>query len=266
MDDLSSVENKGDISKYTSNSKKRYSKKLKKKKRRLKKIFKYAVLSTVFLLIIQGLTSLSVLGNDDGKNNSVDTSSKFEESNILILVNRENKIDENYAPNDLVVPNVEFISENSPNKTIRKEAALQLENMFEDAKEDGIHLLAVSGYRSYEYQKKLYDKKVKKSGKIEADKYVAQAGTSEHQSGLVMDVSSSEYKKLDEGFKYTAAYKWLCHHMDKYGFIVRYPEGKEHITGYEYEPWHLRYVGKDVAKEIKDKNITLEEYIEMTKK
>lgn len=89
MDDLSSVENKGDISKYTSNSKKRYSKKLKKKKRRLKKIFKYAVLSTVFLLIIQGLTSLSVLGNDDGNNNSVDTSSKFEESNILILVNRE---------------------------------------------------------------------------------------------------------------------------------------------------------------------------------
>lgn len=265
MNDLSSVENKGDISKHTSNSKKSFSKKLKKKKRRLKKNFRYVVLSTVFLLIIQGLTSLSVLGNEDDNNNYVDTSSKVEESNILILVNRENKIDETYIPNDLVVPNVKFISENSPNKMLRKEAALQLENMFEDAKEDGVYLLAVSGYRSYEYQKKLYDKKVKRSGKEEADKYVAVPGTSEHQTGFVMDVLSSEYKKLEEGFKYTDAYKWLCNHMDKYGFIIRYPKGKEHITGYEYEPWHLRYVGKDAAKEIKDKNITLEEYIEMSK-
>ncbi|WP_297137073.1 M15 family metallopeptidase [Terrisporobacter sp.] len=271
MNDSLSINNEGNSSNNISNRGKRYSKRLVKKKRKVKKIFRYVVLSTVILLIIQGITFFSSSGkeNDDSEYNSVNASSKLgessnliDESNILILVNRENKIDETYIPNDLVIPNVKFISKNSPNKMLRKETALQLENMFEDAKKEGINLLAVSGYRSYEYQKELYDKKVKRSGKEEADKYVAVPGTSEHQTGFVMDVLSSEYNKLDEGFKYTDAYDWLCNNMDKYGFIIRYPEGKEDITGYEYEPWHLRYVGKEAAKEINDKDITLEEYIE----
>ncbi|MCJ7690285.1 MAG: M15 family metallopeptidase, partial [Clostridiaceae bacterium] len=129
---------------------------------------------------------------------------------------------------------------------------------------DNIILLGVSGYRDYSYQEKLYNDKVNRSGKEEADKYVAQAGESEHQTGLAMDVLAEEYTTLDEGFKNTKAYKWIIENCYKYGFILRYPEGKEQITGYAYEPWHIRYVGDKVAMEIARKGITLEEYLNIS--
>ncbi len=136
-----------------------------------------------------------------------------------------------------------------------------MENLFNAAEEDGVNLLAVSGYRAYSYQEMLYNNKLATAGRVEADKYVAQPGASEHNTGLAMDVLSDEYSSLDEGFEQTQAYKWLEDNCYKYGFTIRYLKGKEDITGYNYEPWHLRYVGISEATEMSEKYITLEEYL-----
>ena len=147
-------------------------------------------------------------------------------------------------------------------REMRVDAADAIEKMFADAANDGIDLIGISGYRSYEYQKIVYNRSIAIEGQEYTDHYVAIPGTSEHQTGLVMDLLSSEYLSLDEGFEDTKAFQWISENMSKYGFILRYPKGKESITGYDYEPWHLRYVGVDPAKKIMDKGITLEEYLE----
>ena len=180
----------------------------------------------------------------------------------ILLVNKDNIIGKNYSPKKLKVPNVKFISYADPNvKSLDEEAAYALEELFKGASKENITLLAVSGYRSYSYQNMLYNNKVNTSGKIEADKYVSKPGASEHQTGLAMDILSSEYSKLDEGFAKTKAYKWLKENCSNYGFIIRYPKGKENITKYNFEPWHIRYVGSSHSKEITNKNLTLEEYL-----
>ena len=114
----------------------------------------------------------------------------------------------------------------------------------------------LSGYRSYDYQVNLYQSYVEVDGTEAADRYSARPGYSEHQTGLCFDVGeiSYAYGETQEG-------QWLAQHCAEYGFIIRYPEGKEHITGYTYEPWHIRYVGKEAATFIMNENITLEEYL-----
>lgn len=180
----------------------------------------------------------------------------------LILVNREHTLTENYVPNDLIVPNISLTTAENMTEYVRAEAATAFENMFNDAEKDGIYLIGISGYRSYDYQQTVYDNNVKVEGEVKTSQYVAVPGSSEHQTGLVMDILSNEYSTLDAGFENTNAFKWLNENMSKYGFILRYPKGKEDITGYEYEPWHLRYVGIDAAKEIMEKGLTLEEYLQ----
>ncbi|MEG0772619.1 M15 family metallopeptidase [Clostridium sp.] len=181
---------------------------------------------------------------------------------VIALVNRSNRLDKNFVPAHLVIPNVKFTTYASAEvKKMDSEAALALESLFRAAKADAITLLAVSGYRNYKYQNMLYRNQVTAVGKKEADKYVAQPGASEHQTGLAMDVLSNEYSSLDEGFANTKAYKWLVENCYEYGFIIRYPKGKESITGYNYEPWHLRYVGISAATKITQKRLTLEEYL-----
>ena len=196
---------------------------------------------------------------EDVKSESSDTQ---KEDDYLMLINKNSGINENYIPPDLVIPNVKFRVADDMCREMRLDAANALENMFNDAKEEGINLIAISGYRSYDYQEVVYDRSVATEGQEYTDNYVAIPGTSEHQTGLVMDLLSDEYLSLDEGFENTIAYQWLMENMTNYGFILRYPKGKEEITGYDYEPWHLRYVGVDVAKEIMNKGITLEEYLE----
>lgn len=120
----------------------------------------------------------------------------------------------------------------------------------------GFDLPLLSGYRSYEYQVSLYNSYVERDGQEAADRYSARPGHSEHQTGLCFDVGS-----IDNDYGETNAGKWLAQHAHEYGFIIRFPEGKEHITGYMYEPWHVRFVGSEVAKEIYKQNITLEEYL-----
>ena len=180
-----------------------------------------------------------------------------EEKVDLVLVNKDNKLNEKYVPSNLVEADIPF---QGINNKISVDIKSNLENMFNDANLDGVELVGISGYRSYSYQENLYNMSLRGEGDYNSD-YVALPGYSEHQTGLAIDILSTDYMFLDEGFKYTDAYKWLNENSYKYGFIIRYPEGKEDITGYPFEPWHLRYVGIQNAKKIIKRGCTLEEYL-----
>lgn len=121
---------------------------------------------------------------------------------------------------------------------------------------EGMSLWVASGYRSYDYQAGLYRKYVNRDGKAAADRYSARAGYSEHQTGLAFDVN-----QVDDSFASTPQAKWLAEHAWEYGFIIRYPKGKEGVTGYQYEPWHLRYLGTETAKAVYNSGLCLEEYL-----
>jgi len=181
---------------------------------------------------------------------------------IAVLVNKQYKLPENYNPTDLVYPDVRFLfDEKIEKRMMRKEAAAALERMFEAAEEDGIMLAGVSAYRSHKTQTALFQRYVKKDGMEKALTYSAYPGTSEHETGLAIDVSGSSGKcAVADCFADTKESDWLKKHVFEYGFIIRYPEGKEKITGYQYEPWHLRYVGTEVSKAIGESGDSLEEY------
>lgn len=188
-----------------------------------------------------------------------------EPASVAVLVNKKYALPADYVPDDLVEPDVPFIFEEKLEKRkLRKEAAEALEALFAAAKEDGILLAGVSGYRSYNTQKGLYNYYVNRDGREAADRYSARPGHSEHSTGLAMDVSGIDGKcAATDCFGETPEAAWLAENAYDYGFIIRYPEGKEDITGYKYEPWHLRYVGVDIAREIRDLGLTLEEYTAM---
>lgn len=181
---------------------------------------------------------------------------------ITVVVNKQRRLPDGYEPPDLVEPNVDFYAgEGDPKRKLRKEAADALEELFAMAEAEGLELVAVSGYRSYERQEAIYQNNVNKNGEEHANQYSAKPGTSEHQTGLAMDVASSQLVSvLEPSFIETSEGQWLHDNAHKAGFIIRYPDGKEDITGYNYEPWHLRYVGKELAKEIYEQQVTLEEF------
>jgi D-alanyl-D-alanine carboxypeptidase len=182
---------------------------------------------------------------------------------LLAIVNKEHALPEDYIPSDLVVPDVRFpFTEELPKKQLREIAADALEEMFEAADEDGMDLFAQSGYRSFERQEAIFAINAEEDGEDEANQYSARPGESEHQSGLAMDVTSPDVNyELTVDFRNTSEGEWVEENAAAYGFIIRYPEGKEDITGYQYEPWHLRYVGKNAAEKIMTEGITLEEYV-----
>lgn len=181
---------------------------------------------------------------------------------ILVLVNKSRNLPSDYKPEDLVIPNVKFSFEEAlEKKYMRKEAATALEELFNDANENELYIFAVSGYRSYKTQKSLFAAYANKYGEEAANTFSAFAGQSEHQTGLAMDVSCrSEGFRLTEEFGQTPEGQWLKENAHRFGFIIRYPEDRTEDTGYCYEPWHIRYVGTDAAKVIKDNNLILEEY------
>lgn len=165
--------------------------------------------------------------------------------NGILIANKKYPLPSTYAPGE------------------SKAAREAFNEMAAEATLSGLNLTAFSTYRSYEYQASLYDRYVKKDGVENADRYSARPGYSEHQTGLAFDIGEVNYEKYWASFKFgeTEAGKWVAANAYRYGFILRYPEGKEHITGYRHESWHFRYVGKDVAEEIFKRNITLEEYL-----
>lgn len=173
--------------------------------------------------------------------------------NNLILVNKFYHLKEDYVPNDLVTLSGQY--NKGANNKMRKDAALAFMEMVDAAKLDNIILYNMSAYRDYNYQVNLYNKYIQRDGKEAADKYSARPGYSEHQSGLCSDLNN-----ISDSFDGTDEAIWLKNNAYKYGFILRFPKDKEDITGYKYEPWHYRYVGKEAAKIIYDDDITLEEY------
>ncbi|MCR5625244.1 MAG: M15 family metallopeptidase [Lachnospiraceae bacterium] len=187
-------------------------------------------------------------------------------NSIGVLVNRDYLIDKDYVPGDLVVPNVRFSYYGVYEKSFMREiAAYWLERLFKAAERDGMILEAVSAYRSYETQISVHNGHVDNLGRDEAENVSAEAGTSEHETGLCIDISCQTLgDSLEESFGVYEEGIWVAQNAYKYGYVIRYPYDKEAVTGYDYEPWHIRYVGKRLALRLHKKNWCLEEYYQNT--
>lgn len=187
------------------------------------------------------------------------------ESWKLILVNSKNKLPENFEVSTAKITENYYVDER---------IADSLNKMIAAAKEDGVSLMLCSAHRSIDYQTQLFEKKKNEfmaAGKSESEATQATAsminvpGTSEHHTGLAVDIVTPEFQNLIAEFDTTPAYKWLDAHAHEYGFILRYPIDKQEVTGIIYEPWHYRYVGIEHAKTIKQYKICLEEYLDVFK-
>lgn len=178
------------------------------------------------------------------------------EKNELMLVNKYNYLTKEYNPDDLEVFSNKYAY--GENQSLRKIAYDAYISMFNAAKNDGYTLIINSSYRSYDEQTKVYDDYSSWYGEEEALKIAAKPGYSEHQTGLAVDIQS--YCSQEKEFEECEEFTWLSENAYKYGFILRYPKDLEQITGYNYESWHYRYVGKEAAKYIHDNNITFDEY------
>lgn len=216
-----------------------------------------SVRMAVLLLVLAGLLGASLFFFSSEPVQAEET-----EVWALILTNKQTPIPEEYEAE------LELID---GSHEIDRRIVKELSDMFAAAEKDGVILEVCSAHRSYERQVELFRNKINglmKSGLCYYDAYktasysVTVPGTSEHQLGLALDIVTPGYTDLDAGFGDTDAGKWLAAHSAEYGFILRYPKGKEHITGIIYEPWHFRFVGKKAAKEITKQGITLEEYLE----
>lgn len=179
------------------------------------------------------------------------------DDSLTRVVNRSLTIGADYVPSDLVAVNVH----SAETKQLRKEAAQSLEEMFQAAIDDRIYLKLVDGYRSYYYQNDLYHYYVSNRGQTFADSIDSYPGASEHQLGLAADLGNwNGACELSYCFTQYSDYDWLVENSWKYGWIERYPDGKQNVTGIMYSPWHYRYVGKDAAMRIHDSGLTMEEY------
>ena len=177
----------------------------------------------------------------------------------LFLVNRQQMVSDAFEPAELTEAQVPgSVREMTP------EAAAALEEMFAACKEEtGVQLISVSGYRSYTKQEKLYKAKLQRvnNNVALAQEYVAPPGASEHHLGLAMDIGQQNKPTLHESFGEMAGGIWARENCWRFGFILRYDAGWENVTGYKYEPWHFRYVGKELAKEIHEANVPLETWL-----
>lgn len=184
-------------------------------------------------------------------------------ASIWVVVNKQHPlVPASYVPENLVEPNVPLRVPGNESMLLRKNTATAVETMFAAAKKDDINLMVSSGYRSYAYQVNLYAGYVHSSGQAEADKISARPGHSEHQTGLALDVEpTSKTCEVEACFGDTPEGKWVAAHAYEYGFIVRYTPDKVAVTGYSSEPWHIRYVGTDLAGELHRTGVkTLEEF------
>ena len=197
-----------------------------------------SLLTSLVSMAAAGLMLLSVPLDAAAPQNDVDST--------LFLVNRQYTITEAFEPDDL------------------REAAAALEEMFAACKEEtGIMLISISGYRSYEKQNNIYSRKLRavKRDVAKAQEYVAPPGASEHQLGLAMDIGQKNKTHLNDKFADTPGAQWAYENCWRFGFILRYGKDWEDVTGYKYESWHFRYVGKEVAKEIHEANIPYETWM-----
>ncbi len=190
------------------------------------------------------------------------TNEQADAQGIMLLVNKQNTVSSDYEPPDLAP--IKYYAEDRPAscRYLRQEAADHFHEMIEAAQVEGYHIVMTTAYRSYSYQKTLWNNYVARDGEAAASRYSARPGTSEHQTGLAADVSAASVNyALTQKFGETEEGKWLAENAHKYGFILRFTKEGEEITGYMYEPWHFRYVGEAAAKEIFEQGCTLEEYL-----
>ena len=177
-------------------------------------------------------------------------------SGLLFLQNRQ------WRASSAYIPEVRLTDMQGKVREMRDDAAAALERMAADCKaETGEIIVSVSGYRSYQTQATIYQRKKESVGVKKADQYVARAGASEHQLGLAMDLGWKDYHGTSEKFVRSKAGKWTTENCWKYGFILRYQAGWEDITGYNQEEWHFRYVGEEHAKAIYENQMPLETYL-----
>lgn len=183
-----------------------------------------------------------------------------EPNDLLVIVNKYYKLSNNFVPKDLVRIDTTYAVDND--RWVIPVVKQNFEKMASDMKKLNLTIQAKSAYRSYQTQVILYNNYVQTNGKVSADTFSARAGYSEHQTGLAVDV------RADTGnygtFEQSKEYKWMVVNAHTYGFILRYPKNKTDITGYKFESWHFRYVGKDIAKYIYENNLTFDEYYAMT--
>lgn len=173
------------------------------------------------------------------------------------LINKDYPLPEGYIPENLIDIGIPFDALPGDSKRLLEiTAARSAFALFKAAVQEGLSLFGVSGYRSYKRQKELYT----------GSPYVAPPGTSEHQSGLALDLSClSNHMKLNDAFADTPEGIWISRNASLYGFILRYPRNKEAVTGFPYEPWHIRYVGKELASCLTLTGMTLEEFYNLLK-
>lgn len=178
-------------------------------------------------------------------------------SSLWVVVNKQHLLSPiDYQPSDLTSVSGQRVS---------AKMAAGLQNLITDAKTQNITFHVISGYRSYSYQTSLYNSYVTKDGQAAADTYSARPGHSEHQTGLVADLGGIHGCDVEQCFGSTPEGQWLAANCYKYGFIVRYVATKQSVTGYQAEPWHIRYVGTDLVNEMRKQNIsTLEEFFGMS--
>ncbi|HEY5806065.1 MAG TPA: M15 family metallopeptidase [Candidatus Saccharimonadales bacterium] len=177
-----------------------------------------------------------------------------------VVVNKKRQLSpKNYAPTDLRTPSMSI---GSASQRVSGQTAVALEALAKAAASEGVNLMIISAYRSYETQINIYNSEVRGFGQAQADRESARPGHSEHQTGWAADIGTASGKcEIKTCFADTSEGQWLAANAYKYGFVIRYPDGKEHITGYMYEPWHIRFVGTELSGEMyKTKTQTLEEF------
>lgn len=205
----------------------------------------------------KSLSDIVAIVNVKANNNwYTDTIKTDIEKDLQILVNKFYTVDENYEPDDLVdIKNWYAYGEG---QKVRKEAYDMFLNMYNDAKKEDITIIINSSYRPYSEQEEIYNQYLEWYGQEKTDALAAHPGSSEHQTGLAIDVFTNGYNS--KNFDESDAFNWLTNNAYKYGYILRYPKDKEYLTGYDYESWHYRYVGKEIAEYIQNNNITYDEY------
>lgn len=176
-----------------------------------------------------------------------------EASSLAVVVNKKHQLPADYVPVNL--------TSLANGQQVRSSIFIPIQNMTNDATVVGLDMIVVSGYRSYQTQSYIYNNFVNQYGAQEANNFSAKPGHSEHQTGLAIDVGLyGGACNLETCLGDTPIGKWIAANVPNYGFIIRYPQGKEDITGYQYEPWHLRYVGINTAKAITTSGQTMDEY------
>lgn len=184
-------------------------------------------------------------------------------SSIWVVVNKKRPLSPaTFAPSDLVAPSIPLrLNANNPEMQVRQVTADALKTMNDQAKKDNITFMLASGYRSYALQVSVYGSNVKQLGISGADSQSARPGYSEHQTGLAADLEPVSHKcEVEDCFATTPEGQWLAAHAYEYGFVIRYQKDAQPTTGYKYEPWHVRYVGTELAKQIHTTNMPLETF------